>query len=80
MSSWTEQQRLGDLFDQGVVYEQNFLNPNDWDKQRIAAPKKSISIFSAIDNDLFFTVFRRSASEYLLAKDLDAVEFVRRAK
>jgi hypothetical protein len=76
MSSWTDQQRLGDLI-KGVVFEQNFLNPNDCDKQRIAALKKSISIFSAIDNNLFFTVFRQSTSEYLLAKDLDAVEFVR---
>ena len=73
-----DQQLLGDLI-KSVVFEQNFLDPNNYDKQRIAALKKSVSIFSAVDNNLFFTVFRRSASEYLLAKDLDTVEFVRRA-
>ena len=78
MTFWTDQRRLGDLI-KSVVFEQNFLDPNDYDKQRIAALKKSVSIFSAVDNNLFFTMFRWSASEYLLAKDLDAVEFVHRA-
>ena len=69
MPFWTDQQLFGDLI-KSVVFEQNLLGPKDYDKQRIAALKKSVSIFSAVDNDLFFTVFRRSASEYLLAKDL----------
>jgi hypothetical protein len=76
MTSWTDQHRLGDLI-KSVVFEQNLIDPKDCNKQRIAALKKSVSIFSAVDNDLFFTVFRRAASENLLAKDLDAVEFVR---
>ena len=76
MPFWTDQRRLEDLI-KSVVFEQNFLDPNDYDKQRIAALKKLVGIFSAVDNDLFFTVFCRSASEYLLAKDLDTVEFVR---
>jgi hypothetical protein len=76
MTSWTDQHRLGDLI-KSVVFEQNLIDPKDCNKQRIAALKKSVSIFSAVDNNLFFTVFRRAASEYLLAKDLDAVEFMR---
>jgi len=75
MTSWTDQQRLGDLI-KSVVFGQNLIDPKDCNKQRIAALKKLVSIFSAVDNDLLFTVFRWSASEYLLAKDLDAVEFV----
>ncbi len=74
--TWTDQQRLGDLI-KSVVFEQNLLNPKDCDKQRIIALKKSVSIFSAVGEDLFFTAFHRSASEYLLLKDLDTVELCR---
>jgi hypothetical protein len=71
--TWTDQKRLGDLI-KSVVFEQKLLDPKDYDKQRIIALKKSVSIFSAVDDDHFFTAFRQSASEYLLLKDLDAVE------
>ncbi len=70
---WTDQKRLGDLI-KSVVFEQKLLDPKDCNKQRIIALNKSVSIFSAVDDDLFSTTFRRSASEYLLLKDLDAVE------
>ena len=57
MPFWTDQQLFGDLI-KSVVFEQNLLGPKDYDKQRIAALKKSVSIFSAVDNNLFFTMFR----------------------
>jgi hypothetical protein len=44
--------RLGDLI-KSVVSEQKLLDPKDYDKQRIIALKKSVSIFSAVDDDLF---------------------------
>jgi len=74
--TWTDQKRLGDLI-KSVVFEQKLLDPKDCNKQRIIALKKSVSIFSAVDDDLFFPTFRQSASEYLLLKDLDAVELRR---
>jgi hypothetical protein len=50
--TWTDQKRLGDLI-KSVVFEQKLLDPKDCNKQRIIALKKSVSIFSAVDNDLF---------------------------
>ncbi len=43
---------LGDLI-KSIIFEQKLLNPKDYDKQRIIALKKSVSIFSAVDDDLF---------------------------
>jgi hypothetical protein len=74
--TWTDRKCLGDLI-KSIVFDQKLLDPKDYDKQRIIALKKSVSIFSAVDEDLFFTAFRRSASEYLLLKDLDTVELRR---
>ncbi len=71
--TWTDQKCLGDLI-KSVVFEQQLLDPKDYDKQRIIALKKSVSIFLAVDDDLFFTAFRQSESEYLLLKDLNAAE------
>jgi hypothetical protein len=51
--TWTDQKRLGDLI-KSVVFEQKLLDPKDCNKQRIIALKKSVSIFSAVDDDLFF--------------------------
>jgi hypothetical protein len=50
--TWTDQKCLGDLI-KSVVFEQKLLNPKDYDKQGIIALKKWISIFSAVDDDLF---------------------------
>ena len=71
-SDWTDRKRLGELLK--IVFIKQLINPNDYDKEHIIALKQSISQFSAVDDDLFFTAFRRSSSEYLLSKDLDAVE------
>jgi hypothetical protein len=73
LMTWTDQKRLKDLI-KSVVFEQKLLDPKNYNKQRIIALKKTITFFSAVDDDHFFTGFRRSANEYLLLKDLDAVE------
>jgi hypothetical protein len=36
-----------------VVFKQKILDPKDHDKQHIIALKKMVSIFSAVDDDLF---------------------------
>jgi len=50
--TWTDRKCLGDLI-KSVVFEQKLLDPKDCNKQRIIALKKSVSIFSAVDDDLF---------------------------
>jgi hypothetical protein len=72
-TDWTDRQRLGDLI-KTTVFNQRLLDPKDYNKESIIALKQSVNQFLAVDNSLFFTAFRRSASEYILSKDLDAVE------
>ncbi len=50
--TWTDRKRLGDLIE-SVVFEQKVLDPKDYNKQGIIALKKSVSIFSAVGDDLF---------------------------
>ncbi len=71
--TWTDWQRIWDLI-KNVVFDQQLVNPKDCVKEWIIALKKLVSQFSAVDDNLFFTAFRCSASEYLLAKDLDTIK------
>ncbi len=48
----TDQKRLGDLI-KSIVFEQKLLDLKDYNKQCVLALKKSVSIFSAVDDDLF---------------------------
>jgi hypothetical protein len=72
-SDWTDRQRLGELI-KTTVFDLKLLDPKDYDKERITALKQLVNQFLGVDDNLFFTVFRRSASEFTLSKDLEAVK------
>jgi hypothetical protein len=57
-----------------VVFNQQLIDPKDYDKERIIALKQLIGQFLAVDDNLFSTALQRSASEFLLSKGLDAFE------
>jgi hypothetical protein len=53
--TWTDQKRLRDLI-KSAVFEQKLLDPKDYGKQCIIALKKLVSIFSAVDDNLFHSI------------------------
>lgn len=69
---WRERQYLGELI-KAVCFNPGTIDPRSYDKSVIIAAKSIHQHFGQIHEDLWFTAFRRSASEYILHEDLDAV-------
>jgi hypothetical protein len=71
-SDWRERQQLGELIKE-VCFTTGVVNPRKYDKPIILAAKSLHPQFGRSHADLWFTAFRRSASEYVLQEDQDAV-------
>ena len=72
-SDWTDRQRLGELI-KTIGFDLKLLDLKDYNKEHIIALKQLANQLLGVDNNLFFTVFRRSASKFTLSKDLEAVK------
>ena len=57
-----------------ILFDSEEIDPEDYDKSDISAAKSRHSDFNLIDDEVWFTTFRRAACEYNLQKDHEEVE------
>ena len=62
-----------------TFFDTELLDPRSYDKHTVAEAKERHAAFLSLQDEEFFTIFRRAASEYTLQEDYDNTEKQRKS-